>query len=200
MTNSALNIAKQNGGARQTVRFPVLPGRAPAASAFDTTCEAYKAGHRDASIQYAEEKAKLERSHNAFVDSVGEMLSEMEARYREEALSLVGRLFAAVAPSLARKDALSEIVSLVQERITRSDDELKLHVHPDLIAHLADKDRKTLNENPSIVLELDETCSPSSIDARWSKGGFISDPDRLIREILNTLGCDVERQEESGDE
>ena len=198
MTGSAL--AKSEGSARQTVRFPVLPGRTPASNGADTTCESYRAGHRDASIEYAEEKAKLQQSHEAFVDSVGVMLSEMEARYREESLSLIARLFAAVAPAMARASSLSEIMSLVEERITRSGDELKLRVHPDLVSHLSEKCRKTLNENPRISLETDESCSPSAIDARWAKGGFVSDPEALIKEILNTLGDETPGEEEAGDE
>lgn len=200
MTNSALDISKSDDSERRMVRFPVLPGRAPTAHNIDTTCEAYKAGYRDASIQLAEEKAALESSHNAFVDSVGVMLAEMEANYRDEALNLIGRLFAAAAPSLARKDALSEIMTLVQERITRSDDELKLRVNPKLISHLSEDNKRILNENPSIVLQVDDSCAPSAIDARWSKGGFVSDPDALIKEILSTFECETERREEPGDE
>ncbi len=198
MTGSAL--ATSEGSARQNVRFPVLPGRTPVSHGTDTTCESYRTGHRDASIEYAEEKAKLQKSHDAFVDSVGVMLNEMEARYRDESLSLIARLFSAVAPAMARASSLSEIMSLVEERITRSGDELKLRVHPDLVSHLPGKAQKTLSENPRINLETDEACSPSAIDAKWAKGGFVSDPDALIEEILKTLGSEAPGAEETNDE
>ncbi|WDI31534.1 hypothetical protein PUV54_16405 [Hyphococcus flavus] len=198
MTGSSLATSDKGQGA--TVRFPVLPGRTPVAQGADTTCEAYKAGHRDASIAYAEEKAALERSHQAFVDSVGVMLSDMEARYRDEALALIARLFTAVAPAMARGSALSEIMSLVSDRARHSDDELKLRVHPDLVSHLSETDQKKLSDNPQIILETDPSCAPSSIDARWSKGGFCHDPDALIKEILTALDAPSVPQEEQGNE
>jgi len=200
MTGSALEVSSSESRPRNGVRFPVLPGRTPIAQGVDTACEAFRSGHTAASIEFAEEKAALQQSHEAFVDSVGVMLGEMEARYREESLSLISRLFAAVAPALARQSALSEIMSLVEERISRSGDELKLKVHPELISHLSVQSQKTLNENPRIILETDEACAPSSIDARWSRGGFINDPDALIKEILSTLGVEASGPEEPSHE
>ena len=197
MSEAAQNLPVASSGA---LRFPVLPGRAPSTHGIDTTCDAYKAGFRDAAGEFAQERAVLEQSHEAFTREVGAAIEAMEARYREEALTLITRLFAAVAPALARQSALVELNALVGERVTHSDDELKLSVHPDLLSHLPEKTQRHIAESPKIVLEMDETCAASSIEARWSKGGFVSDPDALIKEILSTLGCEEHPQEEPENE
>ncbi|WP_425409237.1 hypothetical protein [Hyphococcus sp.] len=200
MPNTSLQLSKKDEHGGRGVHYPVLPGRTPQTHGVDTTCESYKAGYRDASIGMAEDKADRERRHEAFADSVGAMLAEIEERYRAEALSLIGRLFAAAAPRLARNNALEDVMAIAQERVMKSDDVLTLRVHPDLIAHLSEQNQKSLNEKQSIRLIVDETCAPASIDARWSKGGFVSNPETLIQEILNALGCETECSKESDDE
>ncbi len=200
MAATQLHSSSAHGNGRQGLRIPMLPGKTPMAAKVDGTCESYKAGFRDASIECAQEKAALQRAHEAFVASIGATLNETEARYREESLALVRRLFAAVAPSLAREASLNEISALLRERTAHSGDELSLRAHPDLIAHLPDTEQKTLSENPKIVLMSDPSCSPSAIDARWSKGGLAHDPDALIEEILNVLGADAQPQKGLDDE
>lgn len=176
-----------SGAAAKAVRIPSLPGRQPGAPQVDAGSDAYKAGQAAAAAELRGEMAEQEARHEEFVRSVGDMLAEMDARYRQESLSLVQRLFSTVAPALAVKSSLADIMQIVEERAMRDHSELSLRVHPSLIAHLSEADQKTLSETPLVTLKPDETCAPATVDAQWRKGGLYHDPDSLIEDVVKAL-------------
>lgn len=175
------------GGLAKAVRIPSLPGRQPGAPQVDTDCDAYKAGYAAATSALQASATEQEARHESFVASIGEMYAEMEMRYRQETLSLVERLFGAVAPALAVKSSLADIKAIVEERAQRNHSELSLRVHPSLIAHLGEADQRILNETPLVTLKSDESCAPATVDAQWKKGGLYHDPDALIENVLAAL-------------
>ncbi len=186
MAGGSLQLSEGDGAAK-AVRIPSLPGRQPGAPQVDTECDAYKAGYNAAKAELRGEMAAQEAHHETFVNSVGDMLAEMETRYRQEALSLIERLFAAVAPTLARKSSLSDIMHIVEERAQRDHSELSLRTHPSLIAHLSETEKKVLKETPLVTLKPDESCAPATVDAQWKKGGLYHDPDGLIEDVLKAF-------------
>lgn len=192
MGESALQ-ANESAGSAKAVRIPSLPGRQPGAPQVDTDCDAYKAGYAAATAALQASMTEQEARHESFVASVGDMLAEMEMRYRQEALNLIERLFGAVAPTLAVKSSLADIMDIVEERAQRDHSELSLRAHPSLIAHLCETDQKTLKESPLVTLKSDESCTPATVDAQWKKGGLYHDPDTLIKNVLAAL------REETGD-
>jgi hypothetical protein len=197
MTAGALNIAADDGQPSKTVRIPSLPGRQKGAATVDIHCEAYKTGFGAAATEFLAQLKEQESWHDDFARRMGDMLADMDARYRRECLALIERLFAAAAPTLARQSSLIDVMKLVEERVVGGKSELSLRVHPDLIAHLPEQDRRTLSEHPLITLEADKSCAASAIDARWAKGGLFHDPDKLIADILNALGENRAPQEGS---
>ena len=188
MTGQALNIAEDGAQETKTVRIPALPGRQKNSSGVDPNCDSYKAGYEAAAAEYLAQLKEQQTWHEDFTSRVGEMLADMDARYRGECLSLLERLFATAAPTLARQSSLADIMKLVEERVVGGKTELSLRTHPDLLTHLPEQDRRVLSEHPLITLETDESCAPSAIDAKWAKGGLFHDPDKLIADILSALG------------
>lgn len=185
MTGKALNIAS---GTPKALRVPVLPGRGDSGEpAIDESGDAYKAGVAAAAAEFAGREARLNAAHEEFVRHAGDMLAEMDARYRREALGLVERLFAAVAPTLAQKSSLIDAMQIVEERVLRGHNPLTLRVHPALVAHLPAAEERRLSATPEITLKADEACAPAMIDAQWAKGGLFHDPDGLIADILRVL-------------
>lgn len=187
MTGHALNLA-DDAQAQKTVRIPSLPGRQKTPGGVDIHCDAYKAGYDAAAEVYQAQLKEQEAWHEDFARRMGAMLAEMDARYRRECLTLVARLFSAAAPTLARQSSLIDIMKLVEERVIGGKTELSLRVHPDLVAHLPEEDRRVLSDHPLVTLETDAACAPSMIDARWAKGGLFHDPDKFIADILSALG------------
>ncbi|MAW80999.1 MAG: hypothetical protein CMI63_12245 [Parvularcula sp.] len=195
-----------NGAEAKAVRIPSLPGRQQFGREpqVDTECDAYKAGCAAASAELRGEMAQQEARHEEFVKSVGDMLAEMDARYRQEALSLIERLFSAVAPSLAVKSSRADIMQIVEQHAVHGHSELSLRAHPSLIAHLSEAEQKNLKETPLVTLKADESCAPATVDAQWSKGGLYHDPDGLIENVLKALreetGAAEEASAAEGDE
>lgn len=196
MSGTALKISGDGGGT-QSLRFPTLPGRQPPNGVdVDTQSEDYKAGYAAAASDLAGQVGDLHKSHETFSNAIADMLADVDARYRQDYLALVKRVFTAVAPMLARHASLIEILKLVEEHSTRGQGGLALHVHPELVAYLSEDQQRTLQENPSINLKTDPSCAPTSIDVRWAKGGLAHDPDALIAEIMNILGPEDPADEE----
>ncbi|MEZ5892625.1 MAG: hypothetical protein R3C58_05715 [Parvularculaceae bacterium] len=186
MTENALDLS--NDDAPKTVRVPVLPGRQNGGAPVDTGGAAYQAGVAAAAAEFAGREAQIASAHEEFVREAGEMLAEMDARYRRECFSLIERLFSAIAPTLARNSSLIDIMEIVDQRVLRSHTALTMRAHPSLIAHLPEADQRRLSEAPEITLKSDETCAPAMIDVQWEKGGLFHDPDGLIADILRELG------------
>ncbi|GJL92841.1 hypothetical protein [Hyphococcus sp.] len=199
MSGGALSIPLDNAAAK-AMRIPSLPGRLPGAPQVDVESSAYRAGHDAAQAETRAQLAEQEARHEAFVQSVGGMLSEMDARYRKESLSLIERMFAAVAPALAIRSSLADIMHIVEERAMRDHSELTLRVHPSLIAHLSEKEQRKLGDTPLITLNADEKCAPAMVDAEWRKGGLFHDPDSLIEQLLLAMRNETAPQEETGNE
>lgn len=199
MSENALQVSEDSGAAK-AVRIPSLPGRNPGAPQVDVESNTYQAGYAAASADLRGELAEQESRHESFVQSIGDMLSEIDDRYRKESLTLIERLFSAVAPTLAIKSSLADIMQIVEHRAQRDHCELSLRTHPSLIAHLPENDQRTLRETPLVTLKADEACAPASVDAEWKKGGLYHDPDALIEEILQALREETAPQEEAGDE
>ncbi|WP_375204298.1 hypothetical protein [Hyphococcus sp.] len=186
MAGGALQI-NEGDSAAKAVRIPSLPGRQPGAPQVDTECDAYKTGYNAAMAELRGEMAEQKARHETFVNSIGDMIAEMETRYRQEALSLIERLFGAVAPTLAVKSSLADIMHIVEERAQRDHSELSLRTHPSLIAHLSEAEKKVLKETPLVTLKSDESCAPATVDAQWKKGGLYHDPDSFIEDVLKAL-------------
>ncbi len=200
MGKSALQ-ASENGAAK-AVRIPSLPGRQQHGGGpqVDTGSDAYKAGYNAAAADMRGELAAQESYHEEFVKCVGDMIADMDARYRQESLSLIERLFSAVAPSLAVKSSLADIMQIVEQHAVHGHSELSLRAHPSLIAHLSAADQKTLKETPLVTLQADETCAPATVDAQWKKGGLYHDPDGLIENVLKALRAETGADEGDGHE
>lgn len=181
-------MADDDAQAQKGVRIPSLPGRQKVPGGVDVHSDAYKAGYNAAAADYQAQLNKQEAWHEDFARRMGEMLADMDARYRAECLALVARLFSAAAPTLARQSSLVDIMRLVEERVIAGKTELSLRVHPDLVAHLPEEDSRILHDHPLVTLETDPGCAPSAIDARWAKGGLFHDPDKFIADILAALG------------
>ena len=186
MASSAVQVAGEDR-ATKSVRIPALPGRQFGEPQVDVDSDAYKAGHAAAMTELRGEIAEQEARHEAFVSSIGDMMADMDVRYCQEALSLVGRLFAAAAPALAVKSSLADIMKLVEEHALRGHSEMTLRVHPSLIAHLSESKQKMLKDEPLVTLKPDENCAPALVDAQWKKGGLYHDPDGLIEDVLKVL-------------
>lgn len=200
MAAGSLNFS-EDAGAAKSVRIPSLPGRRHAeAPAVDVNSAGYRAGFDAASKEFLAQLAEQERWHEDFATKTGAMLAEMDARYRRECLDLVQRLFAAAAPTLARRSSLADIMQLVEERVVRDRSELTLRVHPTLIAHLPEADSRMLASTPQITLVKDETCAPATVDAQWKNGGLFHDPDGLIQNVLRALEEETAPQRETSDE
>lgn len=200
MAASSLNYSDAAPDAK-TVRIPPLPGRRHAeAPAVDVNSEGYKAGFDAASKEFLAQLDEQERWHEDFAKKTGAMLAEMDARYRRECLELVQRLFAAAAPTLARRSSLADIMQLVEERVVRDRSEITLRVHPTLVAHLPEGDSRALASLPQITLVKDETCAPAMVDAQWKNGGLFHDPDGLIENVLRALEEKTAPQRETNDE
>ncbi len=199
MSANALTVAP-DASSRKAMRIPSLPGRQTGAPQIDSESSAYKAGYNAALAGTRADAAEREARHEEFARSIGAMLAEMDARYRKECLSLLERLFAAVAPSLAMRSSLCDIMHLVEERALRGHSELALRAHPSLLAHLPEMDQRKLNASPLVTLKTDETCAPAMVDAEWRKGGMFHDPDGLIKEILQALNKETAPRKEAGDE
>jgi hypothetical protein len=199
MSGGALSVPSDIAAAK-AMRIPALPGRFPGAPQVDVESGAYRAGHNAAQAETRARLAEQEARHEAFVQSVGDMLSEMDVRYRKESLSLIERMFAAVAPALAIRSSLADIMHIVEERAMRDHSELTLRAHPSLIAHLSEKEQRKLGETPLITLNTDEKCAPALVDAEWRKGGLFHDPDALIEKMLLALREETAPQEEISNE
>ena len=200
MAGGSLNFSEDAAGAK-SVRIPSLPGRRHAeAPAIDVNSEGYKAGFDAASKEYCAQREEQERRHEDFAEKTGAMLAGMDARYRRECLELVQRLFAAAAPTLARRSSLADIMQLVEERVVRDRSELTLRVHPSLAAHLPEADSRVLASSPQITLVLDEACAPAMVDAQWKNGGLFHDPDGLIDNVLRALEEETAQSRETSDE
>lgn len=185
----------------RTVRIPSLPGRRLAeAPAVDVNSEGYKAGFDAAAKEFLAQLEEQERWHEELTEKMGAMLADMDARYRRECLDLVQRLFAAAAPTLARRSSLADIMQLVEERVVRDRSELTLRVHPTLVAHLPEGDSRVLASLPQITLVKDETCAPAMVDAQWKNGGLFHDPDGLIENVLRALEEETAQPRETSDE
>lgn len=173
-----------------------MPGRQAGDPQVDTQSDAFKAGTNAAAAEFRAQAAEQEARHEAFVQSIGDMLSEMDMRYRRECLSLIERLFSAAAPTLAHKSSLADLMRIVEERVVKDNAELTLRVHPDLVEHLSDDHQRVLSKSPQITLKTDSGCAPSAIDARWEKGGLFHDPDAFIQDVLSALRDETAPQEE----
>lgn len=199
MSSGAISVPSENSAAK-AMRIPALPGRMPSAPQFDMESGAYRAGHDAAKAEMRAQLAEQEARHEVFVEKIGEALSEMDERYRKESLSLVERMFAAVAPTLAIRSSLADIMHIVEERAMRDHSELTLRAHPSLIAHLSEKEQRKLGDTPLITLNTDEKCAPALVDAEWRKGGLFHDPDALIEQVLLALREETAPQEETSNE
>ncbi len=199
MSGGALSVSPDNASVK-AMRIPALPGRAPGAPQVDVECSAYKAGYSAAQAEVRSQLAEQEARHEAFVQSVGDMLTSIDDRYRAESLSLIERLFTAIAPSLAVKSSLADIAAILEERAMRDHSELTLRVHPTLIAHLGKADQQKLAASPLVTLNADENCAPAMVEAEWRKGGLYHDPDTLIEQILLALREETAPQEETSNE
>jgi len=188
MGNSGANLATSIQGTTRGVRFPSLTSENATTSDVDRGSDSYKAGFSEGRATIAEEAAELAAAHETFARSIETVLQNIDTQYRDECIGLVRRLFAAVAPTLAKKSTMNDVMTLVEERVLGAHAEMNLHVHPSLIAHLTDAQRKVLDDNPLLHLHPDETASPASLDAKWARGGLFHDPDNLISEILSALG------------
>lgn len=201
MSASSPNYSQGASGAARSVQIPSLPGRQHSvASSVDINCEAYKVGYETASKEFMARLQEQEAWHEGFAKRIGDMLAEMDARYRRDCLSLVERLFTAAAPTLARRSSLADIMQLVEERVVRGRADLTLRIHPTLAAKLSEKDSLTLASSPEITLIKDESCAPAMVDAQWKDGGLFHDPDGLIEEVLRSLGEENAPHEETNDE
>jgi hypothetical protein len=199
MSGTALSVSL-DASAAKSVRIPSLPGRQPGAPQVDVESSAYKAGHDAALAAMRADLAEQETRHEEFALSVGMMLTDIDARYRKECLSLIERLFTAIAPALAVRSSLADIMHIVEERALRGHSELTLRTHPSLVAHLCEADQRKLSETPLVTLKTDETCAPAMVDAEWRKGGLFHDPDGLIKDILQALSDETAPQVENGNE
>ncbi len=202
MTAGSVNLSDDKASASKSVRIPSLPGRqfGGAPVMVDANCDAYKAGFEAGAHDLQAKLGEQETLHEALTTQMGEMLADMDARYRRDCLSLVERLFAAIAPTLARRSSLTDILQLVEDRVVRDHSELTLRVHPSLIAHLPEKENRVLTTAPEIALVADESCAPAMVDAKWKNGGLFHDPDGLIEEVLRALGAENPPHEETSDE
>lgn len=199
MSGRSLQMTGTDSSAK-SVRIPPLPGKQSGLSHVDIDGDAYKAGVNAAAAEFRAEMAEQEARHEAFMQNVGDMLSEMDHRYRQECLSLIERLFAAVAPTLAKKSSMDDILRMIDERALRKNADLTLRVHPALIEHLPGDTQQILSQSPKITLKPDETCAPASIDARWDNGGMFHDPDNLIEDVLSVLKQETTSQKETDHE
>lgn len=199
MAEQSLHMTETEAAAK-SVRIPSLPGKQPGAAQVDVDSDSYQAGARATAAEFRTELAEQEARHEAFMQGVGEMLSEMDQRYRREYLSLVERLFAAVAPTLAKRSSLVDIMKIVEDRAVRENAGLTLRVHPALIDHLSKNGQRTLSQSPTVTLETDESCAPAAIFAQWDNGGLFHDPDEFINDVLAALKEETAPQEETTDE
>ena len=197
--SGALSVPSQTVPSK-AMRIPSLPGRAPGAVQVDAECSAYKAGYNAAQAETRSQLAEQEARHEAFVHSAGDMLADLDARYRKESLALIERMFAAVAPALAVRSSIADIMHIVEERAMRDHSELTLRAHPSLIAHLTEKEQRKLSDTPLITLNTDEKCAPALVEAEWRKGGLFHDPDAMIENMLLALREETAPQEETGHE
>ncbi len=199
MAAGSVNFAKD--AEAKSVRIPSLPGRRHGDGAsVDVDSDGYKAGFDAASREFMAQLEEQEAWHEDFTKKTGDMLAEMDARYRSECLALIARLFAAAAPTLARRSSLADIMQLIEERVVQGKSDLILRAHPTLVAHLPDKESRILSSSPEVTLIRDETCAPATVDAKWKNGGLFHDPDGLIEEVLRALEGETAAQEETGDE
>ncbi|WP_411815917.1 hypothetical protein [Hyphococcus sp. DH-69] len=188
MSTKAINRSNLPQSSTRGVRFPSLTTEQPTAADIDRASDAYKAGFAEGRASIAAESADLAKVQESFARNVEAAMENIDALYRDECLALVKRLFAAIAPTLAKKSTLLDIMALVEERVLGAHAEINLHVHPSMIEHLSDTQRKIFDDNPLMHLHTDENASPASIDAKWARGGLFHDPDSLIAEILGALG------------
>ena len=199
MSNAAVSVPGENGAAK-SVRLPAMLGRQATGPQVDSGSAAYQAGYAAAQADMRMSIAEQEARHEDFVQSVGAMLDEMDGRFRKEYLTLIERMFAAIAPALAVRSSIADILHIVEERAERGHSELSLRAHPSLLAHLSESDQRKLNESPLITLKSDEACAPAMVDAEWRKGGLFHDPDEMIEQILQALREETAPQEENSDE
>ncbi|PQA87427.1 hypothetical protein [Hyphococcus luteus] len=200
MAASSFNFSED--AEAKSVRIPSLPGRRHGGDgpSVDVNSEGYKAGFDAASREFLAQLEEQEAWHEDFAKKTGEMLAEMDARYRSECLTLITRLFAAAAPTLARRSSLADIMQLIEERVVQGKSDLVLRVHPTLAAHLPDKESRVLASAPEVTLIRDESCAPAMIDAKWKDGGLFHDPDGLIEEVMRALEEEAAPLEETSDE
>ena len=201
MMADSLKQAESGGAAAKSFRIPSLPGkRQQETSTVDTGSAAYQAGFDAASKELLAQLQEQEKWHENFAHRMGDMLADMDARYRRECMVLIERLFAASAPTLARLSSVADLMQLIDERVMGEHADLTLRAHPTLIAHLPEKAERTLSAAPKVTLVQDETCPPNMIDAKWKNGGLFHDPDGLIEKVMRALREENAQAEETTDE
>lgn len=184
----------------EALKIPTLTtnGGAPVigANPIDKMSDNYQAGYAAGAAECAE-RLEAETSHLATLGAgLKSALRDIDERCRNDCAALIERLFAALAPSIARQSVVAEITAIVQKNAVRNKQPLTIRIHPELANELALGDAEDVSDAAKISIETDAQLNSNAVDISWTSGGMFSDPDAVIADILRILGDNKKSNEE----
>ena len=158
--------------------------------------EAYAKG-REAGLEEA--KASIDQQITATLGAIAQQLAALESTrgaiedtMSENAMALTTAIISKVLPSLARREAMNEVQSLISECLGRIKDEPRIvvRVHDSLLDALRDRIDdlvKAAAYEGQVVLLGDNSVGTSGCRVEWADGGAERDLDAIWAEIETTI-------------
>jgi len=175
----------------ESLKIPTLSvngaARPIGAATIDKTSEDYRAGHAAGAAESAE-RLEAESSRIAAIGAgLKNALRDIDERARNECATLIGQLFAALAPSIARQSVRAEINEIIHKNVVQKKKPITIRIHPELVNDLSIGNAEDVSDTAKISIETDEQLNPNAADIHWADGGMFYDPDALIADISSIL-------------
>ena len=199
MSEAAQTTTASEAPKRKLIEFPSLASSSEAVTAahafVDPASDDYKAGHAAGVAECEGRITAAESQCDIISRQFQDALAEMDARYRDECLKFVSKLYLATAPGLARQSALSEIENTIASRVVEKKQKISVRLHPALEAAAP----KSASGNQQVSIIADDTMQEAAVEIRWESGGLVYEPDALIADIKKLIDKDETKTEEGKD-
>jgi len=160
----------------------------------------YKTGFQDGLVEGEARDAALRSALFDAGANFETQLNAMDARYKEQFLALLQRLFKAIAPSLARQATLGDVTALVDAHLVRKQGRIVVRMHPESASLLLAAPSVAADDQSIVSIEKDQSMTANAFEANWADGGISHDVDALIATINQAIADHMTQKQQGCDD
>jgi len=133
MASPSNSLVEPRGAQGRSVQVPVFNASVNTQGArINQNSHDYKAGFQAGLVEGEGRDAALRSALFDAGANFETQLNAMDARYKEQFLALLQRLFTAIAPNLARQAVIEDVMALAETHLARNQNRIVVRMHPEI--------------------------------------------------------------------